>query len=272
MNEKLKIIISAEIDNLKNNITQAKKEVSGFKEEVAKAKKNVDADIKAMGSGIASGLKVGAGAIAAAGTALLALGASTEEYRQSQAKLATAFQAAGSDAATAKETYNDLYRVLGDGDKATEAASHLAKLTTEEKALNEWTNVCKGVYATFGDSLTIEGLTEAANETPKVGTLTGSLADALNWAGVSEDAFNEKLAACNTEAEREKLIRETLNGLYTDAASKYEVNNAAILAQNEAQANLSSTLATLGEAVAPVNTALTSLANDVLSVLTPYIQ
>lgn len=272
MNEKLKIIISAEIDNLKNNVTQAKKEISGFKDEVAKAKKNVDADFKAAGSAIQSGLKIGVGAIAAAGTALLALGASTEEYRQSQAKLATAFQAAGSDAETAKETYNDLYRVLGDGDKATEAAAHLSKLTTEEKALNEWTNICQGVYATFGDSLPVEALTEASNETAKVGQVTGALADALNWAGVSEDAFNEKLAACNTEAEREKLIRETLNGLYDDAASKYEVNNAAVLAQNEAQANLNSTMATLGEVVAPINTALTSLANDVLSALAPYIQ
>ena len=44
------------------------------------------------------------------------------------------------------------------------------------------------------------------------------------------------------------------------------------MAQNEAQANLNSTMATLGEVVAPINTALTSLANDVLSALTPYIQ
>ena len=169
-------------------------------------------------------------AIAGAATALLALSASTAEYRNNQAKLATAFETAGGSATVAKDTYNDLYRVLGDGGKATEAAGHLAKLTTEEKALNEWTTICQGVYATFGDSLPVEGLTEAANETAKVGTVTGTLADALNWAGVSEDAFNEKLAACNTEAEREKLIRETLNGLYNDAASKYEVNNAAVLA------------------------------------------
>ena len=36
---------------------------------------------------------------------------------------------------------------------------------------------------------------ESANETAKVGQVTGSLADALNWVGISEDAFNEKLAA-----------------------------------------------------------------------------
>lgn len=212
-----------------------------------------------------------AGAITGAVTAILALGASTQEYRQQQAKLTTAFEAAGGSAAHAKNTYNDLYRTLGDTDKATEAAAHLAKLTTKQSELSEWTNICQGVYATFGDSLPIEGLTEAANETAKVGTVTGTLADALNWAGVSEDAFNESLAACNTEAEREKLIRETLNGLYSDASAKYEENNAAILAQNEANQKMSDALAKVGEAVAPINTALTELAADVLTQLEPYI-
>lgn len=225
-----------------------------------------------MGSSMATGAKAAATGLVAAGAALLALGASTAEYRAEQAKLVTSFEAAGGSAAEAKETYNDLYRVLGDSGQATEAAAHLAKLTTEEKALSEWTNICQGVYATFGDSLPIEGLTEAANETAKVGTVTGGLADALNWAGISEDAFNEKLAALNTEAEREALIRETLSGLYSDAAAKYEENNAQVLAQNEAQVKLQNTMAALGEAVAPVVTLFTSLAADALAAVTPYIQ
>lgn len=272
MNEELKIIISAEINNLKQNVDTAKKQVKSFKDQVADAKKNVDADFKAAGQSIKTGLTIGAGAIVAAGAALLSLSSATEEYRNNQAKLTTAFEAAGSTAETAKETYNDLYRVLGDGGQATEAANHLAKLTTNEKELEQWTTICQGVYATFGDSLPIEGLTEASNETAKVGQITGSLADALNWAGISEDDFNKKLEKTNTEAEREKLIRETLNGIYEDAANKYEQNNAAVLEQNEAQAQLDATMATLGETMAPINTALTNLANDVLTILTPYIQ
>ena len=272
MNEELKIIISAEINNLKQNVDTAKKQVKSFKDQVADAKKNVDADFKAAGQSIKTGLTIGVGAIAAAGAALLSLSSSTEEYRNNQAKLTTAFEAAGSSAETAKETYNDLYRVLGDGGQATEAANHLAKLTTNEKELEQWTTICQGVYATFGDSLPIEGLTEASNETAKVGQITGSLADALNWAGISEDDFNKKLEKTNTEAEREKLIRETLNGIYEDAANKYERNNAAVLEQNEAQAQLDATMATLGETMAPINTVLTNLANDVLTALTPYIQ
>ena len=272
MNEELKVIISAEITKLKQNVNDAKQQISNFKEQVDKASKNVKENFAKIGEGIKNGIKTAATSIAAAGAALIALGASTQEYRNEQAKLVSAFEAAGSSAAVAKDTYNDLYRILGDGGQATEAANHLAKLTTNEKELSEWTNICQGIYATFGDSLPIEGLTEAANETAKVGQVTGPLADALNWAGISEDKFNESLAACANEQEREALIRKTLNGLYDDAAAKFEINNKQVLKQNEAQAKLQETMAKLGEAVTPVITVFTNFANQALAVVTPYIQ
>lgn len=272
MNEELKVIISAEIGNLKKNVSEAKKEISGFKDQVAKASQNVDADFKKLSEGIKKGGKVMVSSVAAVGAAFLALGPATEKYRQSQAQLASAFEASGGTVNEAKEVYKDLYRVLGDSDNATEAATHIAKLTTNQKEQAQWTTICQGVWATYGNSLPIESLTEAANETAKTGKVTGVLADALNWAGVSEDEFNKKLAACNTQQEREKLIRETLNGLYDDAASKYEKNNAAILAQNEAQAKLNEAMAKLGEVAAPIITMLTTLGADVLTAIAPYIQ
>ena len=272
MNEELKVIISAEIVKLKQGIDNAKKEVKSFKEQVSAAGANVEGKFKSMGSASVNAAKTLAAGAAAGVAALAGVAAATEEYRQNQAKLITAFESAGGSAKDAASTYNDLYRVLGDGGQATEAAAHLAKLTTEEKALSQWTTICQGVYATFGDSLPIEGLTEAANETAKVGQVTGGLADALNWAGISEDAFNEKLAACNNEAEREKLIRETLIGVYDEAAAKYEENAAATLAQNEAQAKLEANLAKVGAAMAPVLTAFTSFGGEVLGALTPHLQ
>ena len=272
MMEELKVIIKAEIDKFKSNIDEAEKQTKSFKEQVEEAGKSVEDNLAKAGEKIQSGLKTAGTALAATGAALLALGASTAEYRNEQAKLQTAFETAGASADTAKGTYNDLFRVIGDSGVATEAAGHLAKLTTNQKDLSEWTTICQGVYATFGDSIPIEGLTEAANETAKTGELTGGLADALNWAGVSEDAFAKKLAACNSEAEREKLIRETLNGLYGEAAANFEKNNAAIIAQNEAQAKLNDAMAALGEVTAPIMTMLTELGADILTALTPYIQ
>ena len=272
MNEQLKIIITATTEKLKSEVEKAKKSVGSFKDKVDEASKSAKDTWNNIGNSIASGLKTGLAALAGLTTAVIALAPATEEYRNSQAKLNTAFENAGSNAAVAKDTYNDLYRVLGENDTAVEAANHLALLTTNEKELQQWTNICQGVYATFGDSLPIEGLTEAANETAKVGTVTGTLADALNWAGVSEDAFNEKLAKCNTEAEREKVIRETLNGLYDEASKKFEENNAYVLEQNEAQAKLNENLALVGEAVAPVVTEFTKFANEALAIILPYVQ
>ena len=275
MNEQLKIAIVAEVNKFKQDINNAKKSISDFKEQVKKASEDVDKNFQAMGEGIKNGLanaaKAGTAAVASIGAALVGTSALTADYRKEQAKLVTAFETAGSSAETAKQTYNDLYRVLGEDDTAVEAANHLAKLTKDQKSLSEWTNICQGVYATFGASLPIEGLTEAANETAKVGQLTGGLADALNWAGISEDAFNEKLATMNTEAEREAYIRTTLNGLYSEAAAKYETTAAQTLAQNEANAQLQATLATLGEAMAPIVTIFTNFANDALAKVTPYI-
>ena len=272
MNEQLKIIISAEVDKLKSGVQDAKKEVGNFKQQVQEASKNIDVNFKKVGEGIKNAAKKIAVGVASAGTALLALGASTKDYRAEQAKLNSAFETAGASADTAKQVYNDLYRVLGESDVSVEAANHLAQLTTSQKDLSEWTTICQGIYATFGDSLPIEGLTEAANETAKTASVTGSLADALNWAGISEDEFNAQLAACNSEAEREQLIRETLIGTYDEAAAAYEKNAAEVLKQNEAQAKLQDSLAKLGAVVAPIVTIFTQFATEALAVVVPYIQ
>ena len=272
MNEELKVVITAEVADLKKGVKEAQDEVSKFTKNGKSGFDQFNDSMTAMGEKSNAFLKGIGVAVAGAATALLALAESTKEYREAQAKLNTAFETAGMSAEQAHTTYNELYRVLGDGDVAVEAANHLAMLTTNQEDLAEWTNICQGVYATFGDSLPIEGLTEAANETAKVGDLTGVLADALNWAGVNEEEFQAKLDACNTEAEREALIRETLNGIYADAAANYEENAAGVIANNEAQAKLDETLAKLGETIEPIMTALKELASEVLADLTPYIE
>lgn len=271
MNEELKLIISAEISKFKQGVADAKKQMDDFTRDSEKGASKMDDAFKKIGSAAQTGLKVAAGAIVGVTAALVALGPATEEYRRNQALLASAFESAGGSAATAKDTYNDLYRVLGDSGQATEAAQQLAKLTTEEKSLTEYTDILQGVYATFGESLPIEGLAEAMNHTAKLGEVQGSLADALEWSGVSVEDFNAKLAECNSESEREKLIRETLNGLYSEASAAYEQNAADILANNEAQARLDAAMAATGEAMMPVMTMLKELGADVLTAIQPYI-
>lgn len=203
--------------------------------------------------------------------ALFGLAEGTRELRNEMNRLETGFTSNGLAAEDATKTYNDLYSVLGDTGKASEAAGHLALLANNSEDLAKWTDICTGVYAQFGDSLPIEGLTEAANETAKTGDLTGVLADALNWAGETEDEFQKKLDACTTEQERQKLITETLNGLYAEQSDKFKELNKDVIAAREAEAELAQAQADLGEAMEPLNTKITELKTSFLTELSPAL-
>lgn len=195
----------------------------------------------------------------------------TREFRQDYGKLETTFQTTNQATGMAEKTFKTLFGVLGEDDTAIETANHLAMMTNNEKDLSQWTDVLTGVYATFGDSLPLEGLAEAANETARVGQVTGPLADALNWAGVSEEAFNEKLEKCTSTQEREKLIRETLNGLYGEASETYKDVNGNVIANNEAQAEMNLKLADATAKIEPLITKGKLFIAEVLEKLTPAI-
>lgn len=240
-------------------------DTSEYDSGVKDVSKSGDSLASKLKGGLASAGKVaaaGIGAItAAAGAAvggLLALEASTEEYRVAQGKLNTAFEAAGYGAETAQQAYNAFYGILGDTDTATEASQLLAKLADSAEDVSTWTDIAAGVAGTFGDALPIEGLIESANETARVGQVTGTLADALNWASISEDEFNEKLAACGSESERNQLIMDTLAGTYDEASDAFYRNNEELVKARENQAKLDATLAILGQTVSNVKNQLLS--------------
>lgn len=228
-----------------------------------------------LGNGIKTAAKWGTamvgGAVAGVG-ALSSVAESTREYRTEMGKLDTAFTTNKFSAADAKQTYSDLYAVVGDSGQATEAANHLSLLCNSTKDLQSWTEICTGVYGQFGDSLPIEGLTEAANETAKVGQVTGPLADALNWMGVSEDAFNEKLAKCSSEQERQQLITSTLTSLYSDASAQYKETNGDVMESNRAHQQLSDTMAQIGAVAEPVLNSIIGLGGKLLEQLSPLIE
>ena len=98
-----------------------------------------------------------------AAAAIWNLDEATEEYRESMALLNTAFETAGFTSDTAKQAYEGFYTILGDTGQATEASQLLAQLATNEQDVAEWIDIAAGVYGTFGESIPIESLIEAAN-------------------------------------------------------------------------------------------------------------
>lgn len=193
-------------------------------------------------------VKRGAVALAGLATGFLALDNVTEEYRIAQGKLNTAYEAAGYSAQTASTAYREFYKILGDTDTAAEASQLLAKLTRNEQDVTKWTRIAAGVSGTFGDSLPIEGLIEATNETAKTAKVTGVLADALNWVGISEDDFNAKLARCSDEGERNRLLMDTLTASYEGAADAFYRNNQELVRARANQAAMNTVTAKLGSA------------------------
>lgn len=269
------------IDSMGDEMRDAAQQTDKFGDEIDDAADKTDkasGKLEKVGS-VLKGLAVTAGAaVAATGAALagltksfLDLAESTREYREDQAKLDAAFTTAGFTAEQAGEAYTGFYAILGEEDRSVEAVNHLAKLCSTEEELAQWTDIAAGVWATFGDSLPIEGLTEAANETAKTGTITGQLADALNWAGVNEEAFQSALDGCSSEQERAALITDTLNGLYQEAAENYKTLNGDVMEAQRAQALLTDAYAQLGAIAEPIMTTLKTMAADVLTAMIPFV-
>lgn len=250
--------LGSDTEELRRNYERLEQSQKKIQEITEKQNKNSEAISKTKGQ-IAGTI----GTVTALAGSFFALDAATEEYRNNQAKLNTAFQAAGLSTDAAKQAYAGFYKILGDDDTATEASQLLAKLARSEADVSKWTDIAAGVYGTFGDSLPIEGLIESANETARTGTITGSFADAINWAskegetfGVTlkentkaneewnkaveacesaEDYFNLALQSCGSEAERNQLIMDTLQGTYQDATNAFKENNKQIIQNRQAQ-------------------------------------
>jgi len=258
-----------EMKNASEDAADGTKELEDSQDKAEKSVGKLDIAIGTLAGNLATKL---VDSLGNAVSSMAGLAEETREYREDIGKLKTAWQSAGKTTEQATAIYKEFYSVLGEEDRSVEAVNHLAKFVDTEEDMAKWTDICAGVWGTFGDSLPIEGLTEASNETAKVGKLTGVLADALNWAGVNEDDFQASLDKCNGEQERAQLITKTLNGLYSDAAVLYKENNKSVIEARKANSDYTDSVAELGEAMEPLNTEISSFKNELVKGLTPAVK
>lgn len=200
-----------------------------------------------------------------------ALSVKTQPLAKNLGKLNVAFKNTNISATNARKAYDELYSIIGDSDKVTEATSHLGKLVNSSEELEKWVSILAGVYATFGDSLPIENLAEASNETAKTGKIVSGLADALNWAGISETDFEKQLDGLKTEEAKTALITSTLLNLYDDMGKEYVANNADVIKAQEATNKLNSALLDLSVKVRPLVTTLKTVSAQIATNLIPVV-
>lgn len=225
----------------------------------------------AIANVIGNGITALIGKCAEAVSSLYGLSEETREFRQDMATLETAYNNVGFSAEVAGDTAKSLYKIIGEDDQSIEAANNIARMAKSQQDLDNWVKITAGTMGVYQDALPVENLAEAAGETAKVGTVTGALADALNWSSeaaemfagymsddvtTAEDAFNVALSECNTEAERQALITETLTKLYGDAADKYNETTASIQEARSATWDYNNAAAAMGERIEPVTTSV----------------
>lgn len=188
---------------------------------------------------------------------------STSEYRKIMGTLEVSSQNAGYTAEQTAAIYRQLFGVLGDTQTAATTTANLQALGLSQEQLTQLTNSAIGAWATYGDSIPIDSLSEAINETIRTGTVTGTFADVLNWAGQSEDQFNEKLAAANTETERANIVLQAMadQGL-ASAGEQWQQTNSDIVNANNAQEDFNEAMSQLAEVLSPVATAVAGVVAD----------
>ena len=188
------------------------------------------------------------------------LSGETKEYRKIMGSLEVSSRDAGYSAEQTKQTYKQLYGVLADDQSAATATANLQAMHLSQEQLTEMTNAAIGAWARYGDSISIDSLAEAINHSAQLGEVQSSLADVLEWAGMSVEDFNGRLGGCSSAAERADLILQMMadQGL-TAAGEAWRENNASMVEANEVNADMQEQMAQLGEKIEPLNTKLTSM-------------
>ena len=257
--------IALDADQAHKTLDETAQKAEGASAETESAFSKIGTAALSVGKAI-----VGAGV--ALGGAWIAAIESTREYRTQMGMLDTAFQTTGHSSEAARQTFSDLNAVLGDSGQATEAAQQLALVADNEEELATLTHTLTGVYATFGESLPLEGLAEGINHSAKLGEVQGSLADALEWSGITVEDFNAKLAACSTEQERQDLIIQTLNDTYAKAGTTYKETNRDVMDANRANERLTAAFAELGRVGEPILTAVKNKVAEMVALAVPKLE
>ena len=218
----------------------------------------------------------------------------TKEYRKIMGSLEVSSEAAGYTADQTSEAYRRLYGVLADDQSAATTLANLQALELNQEDLLTLIDNVIGGWAKYGDSIPIDGLAEAVNETIRAGQVTGTFADIINWgaregetygvkmreateaneewnesvaaAETAEDFFTIALQECATEAERVNLVMQAMADQGLGAmAEKWKENNESMIANNEANAELQEQMGQLGETLEPIMTMLVELTATALS-------
>lgn len=229
MNEELKVVIKAEISDLKKNVNEAKRTFSDFKDKVSKHTETAKKAFKVMGNGmvkvtkaVAAGMGVVAGGLVALGKKALE---SYGDYEQLVGGIETLFK-------------NSSDTVLKNAQKAYKM---------QQMSANEYMELATSFSASLLQSLGGDtekaakyadlAITDMADNANKMGSTMESVQNA--YKGFSKQNFtmldNLKLGYGGTKEEMERLLKdaEKISGIKYDVSSYSDIVDAIHVVQKE---------------------------------------
>lgn len=211
-------------------------------------------------------------AISSAIDALVSVAEATREYRREMAQLSQNAADSGHGIDDMKETLSGVAAVTGDAGAAMEGLNMLMASGFDTDGVNLAADALAGAALKF-DGVNFEGIAEGLQETLSTGAAAGPFAEVIERSGGNLEAFNEGLAACTTEAEKQQYVLKWLadSGLKS-VHDSYVQNNADLVEAEKAQFRYNDAMAAVGAAVEPINTALSNLGATILEKVAPIVE
>ena len=204
--------------------------------------------------------------------ALKSAAEATREYRRDMAQLAQNAKDSGKDMDDMKNVLKGVASVTGETDAAMEGLNMLMATGLDTTNLTNAAEAFAGAATKF-DGLKFEGLAEGLQESLAVGQAVGPFAELIERMGGDLEAFNEGMAACTTQAEKQQYAMQWLNesGLQ-QVHDSYVQNNADLVEAEKAQFRHNEAMAKLGAVIEPINTALANLGAIIIEKVTPVVE
>lgn len=203
---------------------------------------------------------------------LVSLAESTRDYRREMALMAGNAAASGHDMEAMKNTLAGVAAVTGDSEAAMEGLNMLMATGMNTENLTLAAEAMAGAASKF-DGVNFEGIAEGLQETIATGAAVGPFSEIIERSGGNLEKFNEGMAKCTTEAERQQYALQWLkdSGL-KGVHDSYVQNNADLVEAEKAQFRYNDALAKVGAAVEPLNTKLSQIGTTILESVAPIVE
>ena len=198
-------------------------------------------------------------------SALLDIADATRETKKEMAMLEVNAESAGVGIEVAEQAMKELNVVADGTDSALEATSNLLASGFDKNGLADAVKVLGGAVIKFPDTMKIESLADGLQETLATKEATGQYAELLERLGVDLDSYNAAIKDMTDAQARDYSILILRNRGLEKQYLQYKANNEELINAADAQWDYNQAMASLGEALEPIQSGIMQEITDLLS-------